>query len=54
MWIGIPIHDSEEKIYQWPLTENENIQATVYQCATCQMKSSEPQGKSKKNMAQID
>ena len=32
----------QKKKYQWPLTRNENIQATLDQCATCQMKSSEP------------
>ena len=32
----------KKKNYQWPLTKNSNIQAPSDQCATCQMKSSEP------------
>ena len=36
------------------LTKNENIQATSDQCATCQMKSSEPLGKKYKNMDQMN
>ena len=34
--------------------KNENTQATSDQCATCQMKSSGPRGKGKKNMDQIN
>ena len=44
----------KNKKYQWPLTKNENIQATSDQCATCQMKSSELQGKVHDIMDQIN